>query len=220
VLVSGGPHYKEGKLRGIPSMKDGNGMPTSTGAAMFEYTKDLIISWDVKDNIRAVCFDTTASNTGCIRGAATRMEVFLDRRVLWLACRHHVCELVQSAMWSLLFTDDQGPDNAAYQAVKDVWQDLDTSPAAPFKKLVFRSPVLLELKNEAVEYLTQVLSENSSQVILRDDCDELARTSLSLLGVVPPGGGIKWMKPGACHSVIRRASWRTPSSVTRCWPSR
>jgi len=127
------------------------------------------------------------------------MEVFLDRRVLWLACRHHVCELVQSALWIFLFTDDQAPDNAAYQAIKDVWQDLDTSPAAPFKKLVFRLPVLLELKNEAVEYLTQVLSENSSQVILRDDYDELARTSLSLLGVVPPGEGIKWMKPGACH---------------------
>ena len=77
-LVNGAPHYNEGKLLGIPLMEDENGIPTSTGSAQFQYVKELIISWNIKDNIRAVSFDTTASNTGIFRGAATRMEVFLN----------------------------------------------------------------------------------------------------------------------------------------------
>ncbi|KAF0292832.1 hypothetical protein FJT64_009259 [Amphibalanus amphitrite] len=199
VLVSGAPHYKEGKLLGIPPMEDEDGKPTSTGSAQFQYVKELIVTWNVKDNIRAVSFDTTASNTGIFRGVATRMEAFLNRRVLWLACRHHVHELVQRALQDLLFEKDKGPENEAYLAVKNMWSSLDTGPAASFKKLVFRSPVLLKMRDEAVKYLKEVLCEHSDQVLLRDDYDELARTSLSvLLGEIPPGG-TKWMKPGASH---------------------
>ena len=73
-LVNGAPHYNEGKLLGIPLMEDENGNPTSIGSAQFQYVKELIITWKIKDNIRAVSFGTTASNTGIFRGAATRME--------------------------------------------------------------------------------------------------------------------------------------------------
>ena len=100
-------------------MRDDDGNPTSTGSAQFDYAKSLVCEWNVQNSIRAITFDTTASNTGIIRGAATRMEAYLNRRVLWLACRHHTCELVQGALWSLLFEADQGPENTVYQAVKE-----------------------------------------------------------------------------------------------------
>ena len=58
--------------------------------------------------------------------------------------------------------------------------------------------MLLKIRDEAVKYLKEVLCEHSGQVLLRDDYDELARTSLSVLGEIPPVG-IKWMKPGASH---------------------
>ena len=88
--VSGATHYNGGKLLGIPPMEDENGNPTSTGSTQFQYVKELIIIWNIKDNIRAVSFDTAAFNTGIFRGAATRKEAFLNRRVFCLACRHHV----------------------------------------------------------------------------------------------------------------------------------
>ncbi|KAF0311132.1 hypothetical protein FJT64_018018 [Amphibalanus amphitrite] len=179
-------------------MEDEDGKPTSTGSAQFQYVKELIVTWNVKDNLRAVSFDTTASNTGIFCGAATRMEAFLNRRVLWLACRHHVHELVLRALQDLLFEKDKGPENEAYLAVKNMWSSLDTGPAASFKKLVFRSPVLLKMRDEAAKYLKEVLCEHSDQVLLRDEYDELARTSLSVLGGIPPGG-TKWMKPRASH---------------------
>ena len=78
MLVGGAPHYNEGKLLDIPLMEDENGNPTSIGSAQFQYVKELIITWKIKDNIRAVSFGTTASNTGIFRGAATRMQAVLN----------------------------------------------------------------------------------------------------------------------------------------------
>ena len=77
--------------------------------------------------------------------------------------------------------------------MKSMWSSLDTLKTS-FKKLVFRSPALLKMRDEAVKYSQEVLCEHSGQVLLRDDYDELARTSLSVLGEISPGG-IKWMKP-------------------------
>ena len=54
------------------------------------------------------------------------------------------------------------------------------------------------MRDETVKCLTELLCEHSGQVLLRDDYDELARTSLSVLGEIPPTG-IKWMKPGSNH---------------------
>ena len=58
--------------------------------------------------------------------------------------------------------------------------------------------MLVKMREEAVKYLQEVLCEHSGLLLLRDDYDELAGTSLSVLGEIPPGG-IKKMKPGASH---------------------
>ena len=86
-------------------------------------------------------------------------------------------------------------------AVKNMWSSLYTGSETSFKKLVFRSPVLLKMREEALKYLKylkEVLCEHGGQVLLRDDYDELARTSLIVLGEILRGG-IKKMKPGASH---------------------
>ena len=44
-------------------------------------------------------FDTTASNSGSIKGAAKLIEDDLGRKLLWLACRHHTFELMIGAVW-------------------------------------------------------------------------------------------------------------------------
>ena len=40
-----------------------------------------------------ICWDTTASNTGCHQGVATHFDQQQEKACLWLACRHHVGEL-------------------------------------------------------------------------------------------------------------------------------
>ena len=114
VLVSGAPIYIEGKLLSVPSLVDEYGNATSTGRAQFEGAKDLIKSWDLKNSVTGLVFDTTASNSGVEQGACTRVDEWLGRPVLWLACRHHVGELIAKASWYELVEEDLGPDNAFF----------------------------------------------------------------------------------------------------------
>ena len=201
VLVSGAPDHIEGKLIGVPSLVDGEGQATSTGEAQFEGAKEMVKIWDLKNSIRGLVFDTTASNSGVRQGACKRMEDWLGRPVLWLACRHHVAELIAKACWYELFEEDLGPDNAFFVQFKNDWPDLRTTPDTPTKKLSIHSRHLLELKQEAVLFYTTILSnKNNNGVLPRDDYRQLAETSLVLLGGdLPAGRNLFWHKPGATH---------------------
>ena len=44
----------------------------------------------------------------CVTGACTRLEMALDRPLLWLACRHHIIELYAKAVWSAAMPASQG----------------------------------------------------------------------------------------------------------------
>ena len=62
-----------------------------------------------------------------------------------------------------------------------------------------RSPFLQKLKSDAIEFYMKILSEkNRNDTLPRDDYRQLAETSLTLLGGIPPGG-VRWKKPGAVH---------------------
>ena len=73
--------------------------PTSTGEAQFSACLDLIDEWNLKNNIRAKCFDTRNSNTGAHHGAYFRLERdYFEEKVFWFGFRHHVSELIIGAV--------------------------------------------------------------------------------------------------------------------------
>ena len=74
VFISGAPNYTEGVVIGIPILSDKNDNPTSTGEAQYSAVVKLLQEWNVKDDIVAMTFDTTSSNTGRHKGACTRLE--------------------------------------------------------------------------------------------------------------------------------------------------
>ena len=75
-------------LLGVPVAADSSGREETT--AVLKELKEQ----DLDHKITALLFDTMATNTGMIRGACIRIEKDLGRDLLWLACRHHVCEVV------------------------------------------------------------------------------------------------------------------------------
>ena len=93
-VVNGAPDYTEGKILDVIELTDEDGNPTSTGLAQAEANIDTIMEWGIANNIVAFNFDTTASNTGHWSGSAIRLNQFLDRPILYLACRHHVFDLL------------------------------------------------------------------------------------------------------------------------------
>ncbi len=69
-------------------------IPDSKGLSMKNAVMDTLEVWEIpNDRVIGICWDTTASNTGCRIGSATLVEQELGRAVLHIACRHHVGEL-------------------------------------------------------------------------------------------------------------------------------
>ena len=197
ILVSGSPHYLEGKLLSVTKLVDEDGQPTSTGEAQALAVLVQLREWGVDKNIMALVFDTTASNSGVHRGATVRLQSALDRPVFFLACRHHVSELIIKACWYSLFEDDLSPDCKFFADIKEQWSSLDTSGNAGFLTL----PRRLHGREEAVIFLKEVLSKRNkrNEMAIRDDYAELAECALAVLGETPPRGKIVWKKAGACH---------------------
>ena len=75
-------------LLGVPASSD------STSKNVASLVLKEVNEACVRDKIIALSFDTTASNTGMVQGICVRIEKDLGKSLLWLACRHHVHELI------------------------------------------------------------------------------------------------------------------------------
>lgn len=101
VLVSG--HGIE-QLLGVPKLNHGTGEETSN--AVIHQLKE----WVMIDRVKAMCFDTTASNTGCHAGACSLIEKKLDKDLLFLACRHLVHEIILADVFKHAVGASSGPE--------------------------------------------------------------------------------------------------------------
>lgn len=73
-------------------------MENSSGEVMSEAVFLTLANWNATDDIVAMSFDTTHSNSGEFRGAAVLLERKLGRSLLKLACRHHIYEVMLRAV--------------------------------------------------------------------------------------------------------------------------
>jgi hypothetical protein len=64
--------------------------------------------WELSDQIIVLGFDSTSSNTGDHKG--------LNKQLLWLACRHHILELVIGAAYTKLFVDTKSPEVTLFKS--------------------------------------------------------------------------------------------------------
>jgi hypothetical protein len=90
------------KLLGIPKLSSG------TGANQADATFESIQQWGLTENIAGMSFDTTSSNTGSHNGAAVLLEAKFGKRLIYLACRHHILELLAESVFSTLFDKSTG----------------------------------------------------------------------------------------------------------------
>ena len=78
-----------------------------------------IKDWGVDMDIVAFVFDTTSSNSGAYRGVTVTLQLALARPIFFLACRHHVSELIVKACWYCIFEADLSPDCKFFADIKD-----------------------------------------------------------------------------------------------------
>ena len=107
------------KVDRLPILVSGSGvdqllcipkLSAGTGEAMASAMLEAVESWGIKDQIKAISFDTTSSNTGRKNGACVLLEGKLNSHLLYLACRHNVHEVMLEEVFAGAMGPSSGPD--------------------------------------------------------------------------------------------------------------
>ena len=174
---------------GVPKLDSGSGR-AQTGAV-----KKCLNHWDLCSKIKGMFFDTTASNTGEHSGACTLLEEALGHDLLYLACRHHVYEIVaEKALTAMKIAPSTGPDIAIFRHFKEKWNFIDQS----IFETAADSIEIADFKGHIIDFSTS----NLARYHPRDDYKELLELVIIFLGGTP-ARGIHILAPGALH----RARW-------------
>ncbi|XP_044574723.1 uncharacterized protein LOC123258646 [Cotesia glomerata] len=141
------------QLLGIPKINSGSGIEQ----ALAVYS--TMEQWGVSNYIKAICFDTAATNTGIHHGAGVELEKILKRKLIWLPCRHHVIELVIKGVFEAYWPVQSGPNVPFFNRFKIGWNKINTSKynAGINDKIV--ANILLNKKDELLSFI-----DNYSQV--------------------------------------------------------
>lgn len=183
VIVSGSSVKK---LLGVPKILSG------TGRAMSDAVIECLDDWGIREHIAALCFDTTASNTGPKLGACTAIEEKLGREVLWFACRHHVLEIVAECAFTTCYKSaSTGPDIKLFQRFKQQWRSI---------RIEEYSTVDHTVRDQ--DDIIAFCKDHLRKIQPRDDYRELLELTIIYLGGMPERG-IHFQQPGALH----RARW-------------
>ena len=116
VIVTGNGQEK---ILAIPKTDRG------TGESQAATCVEVIEKWNLSSHIKGLVFDTTASNTGLHKGACAKIEEALGTELTWIACRHHVMEVVLSNVFSCLFGPTEGPSTALFKRFQKHWSSVN-----------------------------------------------------------------------------------------------
>ena len=142
----------------------------STGKVEADAVKEAINNWGLSEGIIACCFDTTSSNTGIDSGSCVLLQQVLNRQLLWLACRHHIPELIlKLAAFQSLFVKTTSPVETLFSTLKSSWKSLDPSNlSCPPTTACYHSSV-----DSILEFLDDRLLSDNLQHLTRGDYKEL-----------------------------------------------
>jgi len=192
VLISG---VGVEQLLGVPKLSAG------TGEAQASAVINSLREWGVTDQVCALCFDTTASNTGHRSGACALIEQKLERDLLYMACRHHVMELVVGAAFEKTVggaSASTGPDILLFKRFKEHWPYIDQASFKPAASDTAVETLVAASRQDVLVFADAHMKLEQP----RDDYREFLELSVIFLGGTPTRG-IHFQLPGAMH----RARW-------------
>lgn len=100
-------------------------MNNETGLVISDTVFQHISEWNLLKQLIGICTDTTASNTGIHIGSVILFQQLLKRNILYLACRHHVFELIIGAIFIALFGDTKSSSPEIFETFRRDWHHVD-----------------------------------------------------------------------------------------------
>ena len=183
---------KDNQLLCVTKTDDSTGKAEAEGKALED--------WGLKESIIACGFDTTSSNTGIQKGSCVLLQDILQRQLPWLACRHHIMELLVKAAYHQVFGDSKSPDVKLFSILKDpsTWNSLNL--------VDFRLPTIPQAYKNNVDsllsFINKQLDEENAVEIPRGDYKEfLELAKIFLGGSIDRKNGYTFQlsRPGADH---------------------
>jgi hypothetical protein len=179
------------QLLAVPKLGSG------TGAAQADAVVNALQEWDITDRVAAMSFDTTSSNTGHISGTCTTIQQKLGRELLFLACRHHVLELLVGAVFSTCMVSTSGPVVLLFKRFGQKWSFMDQSSYQTAEKMA-NFALFEPERDDILKFAKKQLQEKQP----RDDYREFLELCVIFLGGIPEGG-ISFKSPGTMHHARR-----------------
>jgi hypothetical protein len=189
VLVSGAGTMK---LLGVPAINNG------TGEAQAASVFTLLEEWKLTDSVKCMSFDTTASNSGLHAGACVLLEKKMKRKLLSLACRHHIHELIVAKVFGVLMDPSSGPNIKLFERFAESWRSIDTGC---YESAMIETSTAAELEPWRDD-LISFCHDQLKTLQPRDDYKELLNLALLFLGAADDRPHTI-IAPGALH----RARW-------------
>lgn len=177
------------QLLGVPNIENSTG--ESQGIAVFESLE----YWCLSNKVKAMCFDTTASNTGRMKGACVILEKMVERDLLYLACRHHIYEVILKAVFDCKMGSTTAPHPDIFKKFQSAWSEVDLQK---FQSGVEDERIQEFLTPEIIEEMSVFLKKCYTEDQPRADYKELLKLALVFIGKQNEVD-ITFKKPGAFH---------------------
>ncbi|XP_015121856.1 uncharacterized protein LOC107044480 [Diachasma alloeum] len=174
------------QLLGVPKLERGSGEEQAN--AIFKCPKD----WEYLDDICAMVFDTTASNTGSTNGPCVLLEQLLARNLLHLACRHHVLELLLKSAFEASMRPTSGPNILIFKRFQGQWKNIEKGEFSPG---VQDDDVKTAVRNDAANALAFAYSRLKTDNIRKDYREFLELMVMFLNGNLPNGNRFRALGP-------------------------
>ena len=165
----------------------------SSGECQTDVIVEVLEFYGLKDEIKGLVFDTTASNTGKEKGVCSRVSEFLKRPLLYLACRHHIYECHIKNV-SKIFRSTCGPDNPLFTKLLSEFSKMEIDRTKLCKYEYGKSNHLDNAAKISLGVCSMLLTEG---MLPRGDYRELAELVIFYLS--PEDAKIKIRQPGAVH---------------------
>ena len=164
-------------LLAIPAIESG------TGEDQFKALVECCEEYDLKDKVKGICFDTTASNTGTKSGTNVRFSKYEGSIMIELACRRHVMELHCKHFWeNVSAAKTSGPDNPVFKRFQQNWNDIKSKfDVSLLEKLEWQENKSQDFKNKIIETISFCKQILENETFVRGDYKELVELSLMYL---------------------------------------
>lgn len=161
------------QILGVPQLESG------TGRNICDAVYQLLNDWNIASRIQAMSFDTTASNTGPIKGAAVLLELLMERDIMYLPCRHHIYELVMKEVFRTKMGETTGPEVPIFKRFQDKWKSIDQQDfIAGVKDEIVAAKLITAAPDEILNFCYAQLGKQHR----RDDYRELLEMTVLFLG--------------------------------------